>query len=143
MHLVPKFFSRAVCSLFSNSLVSVGLSSGLFLVLEYSLVSFERFASFLNDSSSLVSFAWFALCSQTRQSFSSGLLFVKFFSPFRAVCSLLQILSSLSNALFLFLILWSGLLLVLKFPSRFRAVCSLFSTSLVSFERFAPGSQIA
>ena len=68
---------------------------------------------------SLVHFEEFAPCSQIPKSLSSGLLLVlKFFAVFR------------------------GQLLVPRIPSTFRAVCALFSSSLVSFERFAPCSQI-
>ena len=94
-----------------------------------SLVSFERFtpcsnilyalSSGLRPVYSLVHFEEFAPCSQIPKSLSSGLLLVlKFFAVFR------------------------GQLLVPRIPSTFRAVCALFSSSLVSFERFAPCSQI-
>ena len=127
---------RAVCSLFSNS-----------------LVPFEQFAPY--SQISLVHFERFAPCSPIRYSLSSGLLPVlEFPSHFRAPCSLF------SNSLVSFerstpcsQTLYSlsiGLLPVLKFPNPFRAVCASqvlqsLSSGLVflpSFEQFAPCSQI-
>ena len=119
MRLVLRFSSlfRAVCCLFSNSLLS---SSDLLPVLKFPSPSRAVYALFSKTSSlfpavrslfvcslfsiSLVPFEQFAHCSQN----------VYFFS--------------------------SGVLLVLEYSTLFRAVCCLFSNSLVPFEQFAPCS---
>ena len=113
---------RPVCSLFSNSL----------LVFQAVSSSFPNF---------LVPFERFAPCSQLLYSFSSAmLLWLKFSSPFRAVCSLFT--NSLDSFFERFAPVFSKsqvpfgrfaqcfqaltLSLVLKFCSLFQAVCSLF-----------------
>ena len=128
--LVLAFFLKLPCWFQAFCSVFLQISS-LFPLVCYFFTSHSRFRAvcslFFN---SLVSFAWFVLCS-----FSSGLhRFLSFplvlFERF-AFCSLILFA------------LWGGLLLVLEFSSFFRAVCSLFSSkSLISFERFAPCVQI-
>ena len=167
-------------------------SSILLLILKYSNlfrtinplfsnspIFFERFAPFLlflNFPSrlllvpdSLISFAWFALCSQ-----HPPVLFERF-APASPILSLFGAVSSLSSNFLTSLeqirlcsqirsferlapcsqipesfssgwlpapqSLSSGLPLVLKFSSLFRMVCPLFSNPLVSFERFDLCSQ--
>ena len=143
---------RAVCSLFSKSLVSLErfapcvslFHTGLLLVLKYpslfravcslfshSLVSFER-CVFLSFSSCLlfrlkISILFRAVCSLSLSFLSLSLFVLKTSSLFGAVRSCLQFI----------LCLCSGLLLLLVFSER---VCSSCSSSLVSLERFAPCS---
>ena len=168
---------RAFCSLFSNTQTSFErLINPLF---SNSPIFFERFAPFLlflNFPSrlllvpdSLISFAWFALCSQ-----HPPVLFERF-APASPILSLFGAVSSLSSNFLTSLeqirlcsqirsferlapcsqipesfssgwlpapqSLSSGLPLVLKFSSLFRMVCPLFSNPLVSFERFDLCSQ--
>ena len=93
---------QAVCFLL---LVLQCLSSGLLLVFFDFLFVFR--SGLLLLVKILLSFAWFALCSQIPKSASSGLILgLKFSIFFAAVCSF-----------------------VLKFYSPFRAVYSLFLDS--------------
>ena len=66
--------------------------------------------------------------------FSSLLLFVKFSSLFRWVCSLIS---------FSLIVFERFCCLCSQISGPLRAVSFLSSKSLVSFERFAPGSQLA
>ena len=141
MRLVLKFsrLFRAVCSLFSNSLLSF----------ERFLLPVLKFPSPLRAidplfTNSLVSFERIVPCSQNLYCLSNGVFPVlKLPSPVSferfAPCS--QILYNLLGAVCaLFSISWSlsnSLLLVPKLSSLFRAVCFKFSNSLVPFEPFA------